>query len=165
MEEETQPLLLRHQLLQHLQQRRRKPWLHQQQKLHPQQQVSHIDMSLSHASYSRLISLAASKRPSTAPGAGSAAAKKSSASSAGSGGGASKAAAAVNTNEGDDVDDLAMSPDEAEAALGELGIDGWDSCFQANMASAKWQVILPFCSVSLILEVTFRIIDRIKSMP
>lgn len=78
-------------------------------------------------------STAESKRPGGIPGRSATAstgAKKA------SGGGAS---AAVKETEDDNVDDLAMSPEDADAVLAALGIPGWEDSFQAAITSAKWQ--------------------------
>lgn len=41
--------------------------------------------------------------------------------------------------EDETVEDLVMTPEDAEALLAGLGIDGWDSNVQTLMNSAKWQ--------------------------
>ena len=50
-----------------------------------------------------------------------------------------KKVASNNDKEDDTVDDLTMSPAEAEELLAGLEIPGWDSTIQADMASANWQ--------------------------
>mmetsp|Transcript_14415 Transcript_14415/g.21637 ORF Transcript_14415/g.21637 Transcript_14415/m.21637 type:complete len:2162 (-) Transcript_14415:214-6699(-) len=47
--------------------------------------------------------------------------------------------AAVSSSNDDNVDELAMSGEEAAAALGDLGIPDWEGEVQPLMASDKWQ--------------------------
>ena len=55
--------------------------------------------------------------------------------------GAKKAVAAVSQEKEDDtVEDLSMSPEEAEGALAALDLEGWTDTVQAAMSSANWQV-------------------------
>lgn len=56
-------------------------------------------------------------------------------------------AGASDDKEDDNVDDVSMGLDEAQSALAVLGIDGWDSSFQALMNSAKWQDRVDACTV------------------
>ena len=54
--------------------------------------------------------------------------------------GAKKASTGGNEKEDDTVEDLAMSPEDAEDALGALEIDGWTDTIQAAMNSPNWQL-------------------------
>lgn len=52
---------------------------------------------------------------------------------------ATKKPAVNNDKEDDTVDDLTMSPTDAEELLAGLEIPGWDSTVQADMISPNWQ--------------------------
>ena len=41
-------------------------------------------------------------------------------------------------NDDDNVEELTLSPEDAELALANLNIPGWDSSFQTNITSVKW---------------------------
>ena len=52
---------------------------------------------------------------------------------------ATKKPAVNNDKEDDTVDDLTMSPTDAEELLAGLEIPGWDTTVQADMISPNWQ--------------------------
>ena len=53
---------------------------------------------------------------------------------------------AVDDKEDDNVDDVSMSVEDAQAALEVLGIADWNSGFQALVSSSKWQEKVDACT-------------------
>jgi hypothetical protein len=88
--------------------------------------------ALSSSSSAPPTSSASSAPPSRKPSASAVPARKGSASSA--------PTSSNNDKEDDTVEELSLTPEDAQEALGAIGIEGWEGPVQEAMASANWQV-------------------------